>query len=68
MTKTQDEEGADLPIENLQLTVRATRVLRDHGIRTIGELVAKTEDDLVAIGLAAQNRLEIRDVLASRGI
>ena len=58
----------DLPVERLQLTLRTTRLLEQRGVTTIGQLAEKTEDELAEIGIAGQNRIEIREVLASRGL
>jgi len=60
--------GLDLPLDALQLTLKTTRLLKRHDVRTIRHLAAKTDSDLAAIGIAAQNRIEIREVLASRGL
>jgi DNA-directed RNA polymerase alpha subunit len=55
-------------VDRLQLTLRTKRVLKQHDIKTIRQLVGTTENELADIGLAVQGRIEIRDVLASRGM
>jgi DNA-directed RNA polymerase subunit alpha len=39
----------DLPIGNLELSVRARNSLESEGIQTVGELVARSADELVAL-------------------
>lgn len=60
--------GLDLSVDDLQLTLRTVLVLKQHDIRTIGDLARKADGELAALGLAAQSRIEIREVLASRGV
>ncbi|MGE0625845.1 MAG: hypothetical protein AB7I04_19530 [Pseudomonadales bacterium] len=43
-------------------------MLKQHNITTIAQLVETTESELAHIGIADQNRIEIREVLASRGL
>lgn len=57
-----------LPIAHLQLTLKTALALKQHHIERIGQLIDKTETELAGIGLAAQSRIEIRDVLAARGL
>jgi DNA-directed RNA polymerase subunit alpha len=38
-----------LPISALDLSVRASNSLEGEGIQTVGELVARTEDELMTI-------------------
>lgn len=53
--KPADEKAADLkekllkPIEDLDLSVRAANCLEAEHIKTIGDLVRKTEDDLLKV-------------------
>lgn len=62
-------EVAGLPIEDLDLTERARNCLRRAQIYTIGELVAKTEDDLLAITNFGQKSLdEVIPKLDERGL
>ena len=71
MTKQNSTPEASLlrqPIDRLELTLRTARVLRQHEITMIGQLAGKSERELADIGVSAQGRIEIREVLASRGI
>jgi len=55
-----------LPIEELQLTVRSYNCLMREGIRTIGELVSRTEADLSDIRNFGQKSIdEVKAKLAS---
>jgi carbon monoxide dehydrogenase subunit G len=57
-----------VPLEELQLPVRAYNSLRRAGIHTVGELSARTEDDLLAIeNLGPQSVREIKQRLADLG-
>ena len=57
-----------VPLEELQLPVRAYNSLRRAGIHTVGDLSARTEDDLLAIeNLGPQSRREIKQRLAGLG-
>lgn len=55
-------------IDRLELTLRTARILKQHDIETIAQLARKTESELAEIGLARQGRIEIREVLACRGM
>jgi carbon monoxide dehydrogenase subunit G len=58
-----------LPIEDLQLPVRAFNSLRREGIHTVGDLAARNETDLLAISnLGPQSVSEIKQKLAERGL
>jgi uncharacterized protein len=58
-----------LPIEDLQLPVRAFNSLRREGIHTVGDLAARNEADLLAINnLGPQSVTEIKQKLAERGL
>ncbi len=60
-------DGA-VPLEELQLPLRAYNSLRRAGIHTVGELSARTEDDLLAIeNLGPQSIREIKQRLAGLG-
>jgi carbon monoxide dehydrogenase subunit G len=60
-------DGA-VPLEELQLPVRAYNSLRRAGIHTVGDLAARTEDDLLAIeNLGPQSVREIKERLAGLG-
>src|SRR5262249_56742248 len=66
-TPSNPEVTADgaVPLEELQLPVRAYNSLRRAGIHTVGELSARTEDDLLAIeNLGPHSGREIKQRLA----
>ena len=57
-----------VPLEELQLPVRAYNSLRRAGIHTVSDLSARTEDDLLAIeNLGPQSVREIKQRLAGLG-
>jgi len=63
-------DGAQrVPIEDLQLPLRAFNSLRREGIHTVGDLAARNEADLLAINnLGPQSVSEIKQKLAERGL
>jgi carbon monoxide dehydrogenase subunit G len=66
---TGDGAQQVVPIEDLQLPVRAFNSLRREGIHTIGDLAARNETDLLAINnLGPQSVSEIKQKLAERGL
>ena len=59
----------ELPVEDLQLPVRAFNSLRREGIHTVGDLAARNEADLLAISnLGPHSVTEIKQKLAERGL
>lgn len=57
------------PIEELDLTVRSTNCLKAESIHFIGDLVQKTEMELLKTpNLGKKSLTEIKDVLAMRGL
>lgn len=71
-TKEEDEEIKELfqqPVEVLELSPRALNGLRRAEIKTIGELVSKTEEDLMAIKNFGDKSLEeIKEKLKEIGL
>jgi carbon monoxide dehydrogenase subunit G len=58
-----------LPVEELHLALRSHNSLRRDGIHTVGELVARTEQQLLAIDhIGPASVEEIRQKLAERGL
>jgi uncharacterized protein len=58
-----------LPVEDLQLPLRAFNSLRREGIHTVGDLSGRNEADLLAIAnLGPQSVSEIKEKLAERGL
>jgi DNA-directed RNA polymerase subunit alpha len=59
----------DLPIEDLDLSERPRNCLKRAQVNTIGELLEKTEDDLLAITNFGQKSLdEVKEKLDERGL
>lgn len=57
------------PIDDLELTVRSTNCLKAENIYQIGDLVQKTEIELLKTpNLGKKSLTEIKDVLASKGL
>lgn len=57
------------PVEDLELTVRSANCLKTEGIKYIGDLVQKTEVELLKTpNLGKKSLTEIKDVLAERGL
>jgi carbon monoxide dehydrogenase subunit G len=68
-TAVSGDGARALPIEDLQLPVRAFNSLRREGIHTVGDLAARNEADLLAINnLGPQSVTEIKQKLAERGL
>jgi DNA-directed RNA polymerase subunit alpha len=64
-----DEEMVSKPVEDLELSVRAKRCLTRLGIRTIGDLISKTEAELLGcknFGVTSLN--EIKERLSAMGL
>jgi DNA-directed RNA polymerase subunit alpha len=58
-----------LPIEDLQLTVRSYNCLKREGIHTVGELIARSEADLLDIRNFGQKSIdEVKAKLAGMGL
>ncbi len=58
-----------LPVEDLQLTIRAYNCLKREGIHTVGELVARSEQDLLDIrNFGAKSISEVKEKLAQLGL
>ena len=61
--------GLALPIEELNLTVRSYNCLRREGIQTVGELVARSEHDLLDVrNFGAKSIEEVRQKLIDMGL
>ena len=58
-----------LPIEELNLTVRSYNCLKREGIHTVGELVSRSEQDLLDIrNFGAKSIEEVKQKLAEMGL
>ena len=57
------------PVDDLELTVRSANCLKAENIYYIGDLIQRTEHDLLKTpNLGKKSLTEIKDVLASRGL
>lgn len=57
------------PVDDLELTVRAANCLKAENIYYIGDLVSRSENDLLKTpNLGKKSLMEIKNVLASRGL
>ncbi len=66
---TAGSPDLDLPIEDLDLSERPRNCLKRAQVNTIGELLEKTEDDLLAITNFGQKSLdEVIQKLDERGL
>ncbi len=62
-------EQLSMPVEALDLTVRSYNCLKREGIHTVGELITRSEADLMDIrNFGAKSIDEVKDKLASMGI
>lgn len=71
--KSDDSNGAnsalDITIDELELSVRSYNSLKRAGITTVGDLVLKTEDEMMRIrNLGQKSFVEIKDKLSSFGL
>ncbi len=58
-----------LPIEDMDLSVRSYNCLKREGVSTVGELVTKTEQDLLDIRNFGQKSIEeVKAKLAEMGL
>ncbi len=63
------EDDLALPVEELHLALRSHNSLRRDGIHTVGELAARTEQQLLAMdNIGPASVEEIRQKLAERGL
>ncbi len=63
------EELSNMPVEQLNLSVRTMNCLRRGGIATVGELVGKSERDLMALrNFGQKSNLEIQERLETLGL
>jgi len=67
--QTISEELANIPVEQLNLSVRTMNCLRRGGIATVGELASKSEKDLMSLrNFGQKSNLEIQDRLEALGL
>ncbi len=72
---TSEEQGEDLdpillrPVDDLELTVRSANCLKAENVYYIGDLVQRTEHDLLKTpNLGKKSLTEIKEVLADKGL
>ena len=64
----QIAESLNLPVEDLDLSVRSYNCLKREGIHTVGELVARSEEDLLDIrNFGSKSIDEVKETLARSG-
>lgn len=56
------------PVDDLELTVRSANCLKAENIYYIGDLVQRTEVELLKLLTLVKSLTEIKDVLASKGL
>jgi DNA-directed RNA polymerase alpha subunit len=67
--KTRVRSDPAAPCDDLELTVRSANCLKAEAIHYIGDLVQRTEVELLKTpNLGKKSLTEIKDVLASRGL
>jgi len=65
----QYAENLAVPVENLNLTVRSYNCLKREGIHTVGELVARSEQDLLDIrNFGSKSIVEVKVTLHNLGL
>ena len=68
-TSSSGSPDLELPIEDLDLSERPRNCLKRAQVNTVGELLRKSEDDLLAITNFGQKSLdEVKDKLNERGL
>jgi DNA-directed RNA polymerase subunit alpha len=59
----------DMPIEELDLSVRSFNCLKRAGINTVGELTSKTDEDMMKVrNLGKKSLEEVKEKLAGLGL
>ncbi|MFW5853047.1 MAG: DNA-directed RNA polymerase subunit alpha [Patescibacteria group bacterium] len=67
--KAENEEALKTRIEDLKLSARTEKALSGASIRTVGGLIRKSEEDLLALeGLGDKGIIEIKKALSNFGI
>ena len=66
---TTSNKMADMPIEELELSVRSYNCLKRANINTIGELMLKSEDDMIKVrNLGKKSLDEVEQKLLALGV
>lgn len=67
--KTEVERVLEMPIEELELSMRSFNCLKRAGINTVGELIQKTEEEISKVRNMGKKSLEeVRNKLAEMGL
>ena len=62
-------ENEEKPIEEIELSVRSYNCLKRAGISTVGELCAKTEEEMMKVrNLGKKSLKEVKEKLISMGL
>jgi DNA-directed RNA polymerase subunit alpha len=68
MEPTASFDGHDTPIEELDLSVRAYNCLKRSGLTTVGAILERSEEELLALrNFGEKSYEELRDKLVSKG-
>lgn len=66
--ETEFFEGHDMPIEQLQLSVRAYNCLKRSGLMTVGAVLEKSEEELLALrNFGEKSYFELKEKLVTAG-
>ncbi|NLY52918.1 MAG: DNA-directed RNA polymerase subunit alpha, partial [Firmicutes bacterium] len=72
MVEKEEEEKdriLEMPIEELDLSVRSYNCLKRAGVNTVEELTRKTEEDMLKVrNLGKKSLQEVKDKLAELGL
>ncbi len=67
--KTEVERALEMPIEELELSMRSFNCLKRAGINTVGELTQKTEEEIAKVRNMGKKSLdEVKNKLAEMGL
>ncbi len=67
--ESTSDKSLDMPIEELDLSVRSYNCLKRAGINTVGELCAKTEDEMMKVrNLGRKSLEEVVEKLTAMGL
>ena len=65
----EEDDDRDMPIEDLDLSVRSFNCLKRQGVNTVGQLADCSETDLLGIrNFGAKSIEEVKDKLQSKGL
>jgi len=67
--KSEVEKVLEMPIEELELSMRSFNCLKRAGIATVGELIQRTEEDISKVRNMGKKSLEeVKNKLAEMGL